>query len=173
LEVCAHQYDPESDFRIDWDTNAKDSVIITQYLGSKKEVRIPPSIQNFSVTEIGDEVFADNNNITGVTIPDGVTRIGIFTFEGCSSLTSITIGNSVESIGYWAFANCTSLTSVIKGNNVKSIGNRAFNGCDSLTSVTFQGLIPVGNFDEAAFDGDLRDKYLECGIGTYTRAIRE
>jgi len=129
------QYDPESDFRFDWDTNAKDSVIITQYLGSKKKVRIPPRIRNFQVTEIGDEAFADNNNITCVIIPNGVIRIGIFAFEGCSRLTSITIGNSVESIEYWAFANCTSLTSVIKGNNVKSIGTRAFFGCTSLTSI--------------------------------------
>jgi len=28
----------------------------------------------------------------------------------------------------------------------------------------------VGNFSDRAFQGDLRDKYLARGIGTYTRA---
>jgi hypothetical protein len=46
----------------------------------------------------------------------------------------------------------------------------AFAGCDSLTSVTFKCLIYTDMFSEdEVFPGDLRDKYLEGGIGTYTR----
>jgi len=50
----------------------------------------------------------------------------------------------------------------------------AFYGCYSLTSITFQGTITadnLGGFSESnfysPFDGDLRDKYLAGGIGTY------
>jgi len=44
----------------------------------------------------------------------------------------------------------------------------AFTYCEKLTSVTFQSTITADNFDDDAFDGDLRDKYLAGGIGTYT-----
>jgi hypothetical protein len=51
---------------------------------------------------------------------------------------------------------------------VTSIGQSAFQGCTRLSSVTFQGTIPSANFSSYAFHGDLRDKYLAEGIGTYT-----
>jgi hypothetical protein len=44
----------------------------------------------------------------------------------------------------------------------------AFTYCEKLTSVTFQGMITADNFRDDAFYGDLRDKYLAGGIGTYT-----
>ena len=106
------EYDPESDFRIDWDENAEGGVVIAKYIGSKKEVRIPPNIQNFPVTGIGDDAFADNKNITDITIPNGVTSIGFFAFSDCTCLNSITIPNSVAKIGYAVFEDCTSLTAI-------------------------------------------------------------
>jgi len=155
ITANAQQYDPESDFKFDWDPDVKDGVIITKYIGTKKEVRIPPSIQNYPVTSIRT-AFSGNRNLTSVTIPNSVTSIGEVAFVSCFNLTSVTIPNSVTSIGGWAFTNCT-----------------------SLTSVTFQGTIASGNFDNDAFGrrgedgyiGDLRDKYLasDGGIGTYVR----
>jgi len=103
------------------------------------------------------------------TIPNSVTSIGGYAFRMCS-LTSVTIPNSVTSIGSYAFLGCNSLTSVTIPNSVTSIGFQAFDFCSSLTSVTLQGTITVGNFSDRAFQGDLRDKYLARGIGTYTRA---
>ena len=108
IPAYAQQYDSEKDFQIDWDKNVKDGVIINKYIGTKKEVSIPPSIQNYTVTGIGYEAFKDNKNITKVTIPNGV--ISIDGFSGCTSLTSVTIPNSVTSID--GFSGCTSLTSV-------------------------------------------------------------
>jgi hypothetical protein len=58
------------------------------------------------------------------------------------------------------------------------MGAEVFYNCTSLTSVTFQSTITSDNLDEAAFGvdgygagylGDLRDKYLAGGTGTYTR----
>ena len=59
-----------------------------------------------SVTEIGNEAFANCSSLTSVTIPDSVTEIGEQAFYKCSSLTSITIPNSVTEIGDWAFGGC-------------------------------------------------------------------
>jgi len=144
IPVYAQQYDSEKDFQIDWDENVEGGVIITKYIGGKKEVRIPPSIQNKPVTGIGAIAFLGNTNITRVIIPNSVKRIegasinsndayGAFCY--CTSLTSITIPNGVTSIGSCAFYYCTDLSSVTIPDSVTSIGGSAFNGCTSLTSV--------------------------------------
>jgi hypothetical protein len=87
-------------------------------------------------------------------------------------LTGIIIPESVMSIGGYAFSRCAGLTSVIIPDSVTSIGTSAFSGCTGLESVTFEGTIPedgLGYFYNNIFPGDLRNKYLAGGIGTYTR----
>jgi len=74
-------------------------------------------------------------------IPDGVTKIENFALSGSANLTSVTIPDSVTSIGY-----------------------DVFGGCTSLTSVTFKGTISSFGSNP----GDLREKYLAGGPGTYT-----
>jgi len=91
--------------------------------------------------------------------------------------SSFTIPNSVTSIFDYAFDGCRNFTSVTIPNSVTSICDYAFNGCTNLTSVTFQGTITSSDFDIYAFGergtsgyiGDLRDKYLVGGKGTYMR----
>jgi hypothetical protein len=121
-----------------------------------------------SVTSIGDAAFAGCTSLTSVTIGDSVISIEYLAFSECTSLASITIPDSVISIEYAAFSYCTGLTSVTIGSGVTSIGDYAFSYCTSLTSVTFQSTITEDNFGDYAFHGDLRDKYLAGGIGTYT-----
>ena len=97
IPVYAQQYDSEKDFEIDWDKNVKDGVIITKYVGAKKEVRIPPNIQNNPVTGIGKSAFGYKESITRVIIPDSVTSIGGYAFSGCNSLTSVTFQSTISS----------------------------------------------------------------------------
>ena len=124
-----------------------------------------------SVTSIESGAFRNCTSLTSVTIPNSVTSIESGAFQNCTSLSSVTIPNSVTSIGNYAFSGCTSLTSVTIPNSVTSIGQDAFYVCTSLTSVTFQGTITSDNFAIIrAFNGDLREKYLAGGIGTYTSA---
>jgi hypothetical protein len=131
IPVYAQQYDSEKDFQVDWDDGG--GVKITKYIGLKKEVSIPPNIQNNPVTSIGG--FNDKTNITKVTIPNSVTNIGSKAFADCTGLTNINIPNSVTSIGSKAFANCTGLTNINIPNSVNSIGNEAFSRCSKLTNV--------------------------------------
>ena len=166
-----------------WDCTSLTSVIIPNGVTSIGEgafwvctsltsVTIPNS-----VTVIGACAFGHCTSLTSVTIPNSVTVIGSYAFWDCTSLTSVTIPNSVIRIGMDAFRDCTSLTSVTIPNSVTVIGDGAFFDCTSLTSVTFQGTIAansLGVVDDgyiySPFDGDLRDKYLAKGPGTYTRA---
>ena len=123
-----------------------------------------------SVTSIDGYAFQNCSSLTSIDIPNSVTSIGEYAFDSCSSLSSIPIPDSVTSIGRSAFSDCSSLTSIMIPESVTSIGQYAFDGCTGLTSVTFEGTITSTNFNTfKPFPGDLRDKYLAGGIGTYTR----
>lgn len=65
---------------------------ITKYNGTDTVVVIPPTINSWPVTKIGEDAFQDNTTITSVTIPDSVTEIGANAFAGCTNLTSVTYG---------------------------------------------------------------------------------
>lgn len=56
-----------------------------------------------SVTEIGDEAFADCTNLKSIAIPNSVTHIGSEAFYECESLENINISENVISIGSGAF----------------------------------------------------------------------
>jgi len=132
--------------------------------GSLTNVTIPNS-----VTSIGNGSFDACGRLTSVTIPNSVTKIGYNAFRNCEALMNITIPDSVTSIGSCAFGGCRSLTSITIPDSVTSIGEQSFYGCNNLTSVTFQGTISSVNFSNlVSFNGDLREKYLAGGIGTYT-----
>ena len=88
------------------------------------------------LTTIGDSAFTECSALASVTIPDSVTSIGHNAFLSCDALTSITIPNSVTSIGIQAFYGCAALTSVTIPDSVTSIGAGAFRACTALTSVT-------------------------------------
>ena len=121
------------------------------------------STTTYSVTTIGDSVFANNslngafegNALTSVIIPDSVTTIGGFAFRS-NALTSVIIPDSVTTIGGFAFAE-NALTSVIIGNSVKTIGVEAFDG-NALTSVIIPDSV------ETIEDGAFRDNALTSVI---------
>jgi hypothetical protein len=176
--IATTQTEAEPDTSTETTTTTEDGftitgTMLTGYSGTNPNIIIPNS-----VTSIEYGAFFGRTSITSVTIPDSVTSIVKFAFNGCTSLASVTIPNSVTSIGEGAFSGCTSLASVTIPNSVQEIWADAFTSCTSLASVTFQGTIAANNFGESqgidrvrppkTFDGDLQEKYLAGGIGTYT-----
>ncbi|MDR3020070.1 MAG: leucine-rich repeat domain-containing protein [Treponema sp.] len=80
---------------------------------------------------------------------------------------AFTVPDGVTSIKNAAFSGCTGLTGVTIGADITGIENYAFEGCSGLTSVTFKKNTLL--FNNTAFPGDLFDKFITEGIGTYTR----
>ena len=97
------------------------------------EVKIPHSITylglTYNVTRIEDNAFYSSQELTSVSIPDGIITIGKKAFQGCHELANITFPNSITTIGEDAFLGCYSLENIFIPYSVTSIGERAFSRC--------------------------------------------
>ncbi|MBQ8416173.1 MAG: leucine-rich repeat domain-containing protein [Clostridia bacterium] len=107
---------------------------LISYMGSKTELTLPASCQGNSY-RIYENAFKKSNNLTSVTIPDGVETIGKSAFAYCPNLTNVTISSDVTSIGESAFEDCSELLSVTVSPGLKEIGASAFKKCTNLTSI--------------------------------------
>jgi hypothetical protein len=143
--------------------------------GPDKPIKVSITINNPMLKSVVNIIKSSGKyvslNITGNLL----TTIPEYAFydddedEGCEELVGITLPNSVTKIELAAFNACTNLTSIIIPNSVTEIEGWAFTNCTNLTSVTFQGASISFYSKLNSFIGDLKDKYLAGGIGTYTR----
>ena len=139
----------ESDFEVR--QNPDNTITITRYNGSVRDVVIPATLHGLRVTVIGDLAFS-GKRLTSVVIPNTVITIedgrvdhhnlwGAFSHN--DNLTRVTLGNSIRTIGACAFAR-TGLTEIVIPNSVTSIGSYAFS-ISSIRRVTFgSGLRTIG-----------------------------
>ena len=109
-------------------------------------VDIPETLDNYTVTGIGERAFSGCVLLREVTIPQSVTSIGEMAFYDCCNLTSVTINNAATSIGDYAFALCEYLTTVLSGEHITTIGENAFWDCERLKNVTsLQDVTSIGS----------------------------
>lgn len=85
-----------------------------------------------SVTAIGDDAFANCDELSNVMIGNSVIAIGDYAFAYCDNLLNVIIPDSVVTIGDSALFNCQKLTCVTIGNNVTNISTSAFAMCSKL-----------------------------------------
>ncbi len=139
------------------------SQTILGYNSDEKDVVIPSTIEGVQVKVIGRDAFK-YENITSVTIPEGVVEIQSDAFYG-NLLTSVTLPSTLETFGDAAFFdnqltsitipekitilpdNCfanNKITEIIFNKNIKTIDRFAFDR-NELTSVTLpEGLETIG-----------------------------
>ncbi len=110
-------------------------------------------------------------NITSVTIEDGVTSIGKFAFTHCYYFTSIYLPDSVTWVAYAAFNECRGLTSVrFKAECImKPTGSGSnyatFDGCINLCTVILGGLAVTQTTLQGFSDKTMiRELILENGV---------
>lgn len=105
----------------------------------------------YPVIKINDNVFADNTNLTAVTLPEGLVEIGNSAFSGCQNLESLVLPESLTTFGRDAFNDCRLLKAIKIPSGVTTIPDRCFYGCSSLESVTIpEGVTTIGDY---AFSG--------------------
>lgn len=125
------------------------------------QLTIPKRIEDRLVTWIGNAAFANQSELSKITIPNSVLIIGANAFENCeklafalfednswlcemgnsafynTGLTLISIPKHVREIPTNAFAQCPSLTVVAfeTDSELKTIGNSAFYNCSNLIQI--------------------------------------
>ena len=136
------------------------TVEITKYYGTAKNLRIPETIEGLVVSKLGDQAFLFSHSLTSVTIPDSITQMGDNPFLVCMSLTEFIVSPDhptlavidnvlfdkvkKELISYPA-GNRSSMLYVIP-EGIRSVGNRAFDRCNVKNVVLPNTLTSIGNY---------------------------
>lgn len=89
-------------YRID-----ENGATITAAEATLAEANIPSAVEfegnQYPVIKINDNVFADNTNLTAVTLPEGLVEIGTYAFRECKNLESVAFPESLTTLGDYAF----------------------------------------------------------------------
>jgi hypothetical protein len=106
-------------------------------------VKIPSVVKHSGVTYqvvgIGSNAFANQSQMTSVTIPTSVRSIASDAFAN-SGLTSVTVPGDRVSIAANAFRNCRQLlTATVSGKNPQCQGD-AFTGCSSMKELRIRDI---------------------------------
>ena len=124
-------------------TKAKQAEVTSspnRYSGS---INIPSTVDyegiTYNVTKIGEQAFCYCENVTSMSIPNGIVDIGERAFSWCS-FESIIIPNSVKRIDYEAFYHCRKLASITFGNGLEKIDRKVFEDCVSLNKVVIKDI---------------------------------
>ena len=90
--------------------------------------------------------YTEEDDVTEVTIPNGITRIESLAFQHCH-LKTVVIPESVTEISSEAFHKCYHLQNVVISEGLTEIGDLAFNGCISLENIVIpEGVTKIGDY---------------------------
>lgn len=147
-----------------------DSYIVTGYDGTiSSQVSIAETVNEKSVTAVGDGVFSKCSRLISVHIPGSVKSVGKNAFSQCMNLETVIMEPGVETLGAYVFAGCTNLKTVSLPDGIESIGTRGFYYCGQLENISLPaGLKRIENslFEEAAVSGILEIPDGVTSIGT-------
>lgn len=135
---------------------------LVAYTGNDSEITLPASFRGQEYT-IAKGVFTNNQNLTSVTIPNGLTYLSDSVFAGCSNLATVSIPSSMDQIGKYAFAGCVALTEVNLGGTTL-LNQNAFNGCTNLSEIIFGSTIQTIGLN--AFSGCNNISAITCMAST-------
>lgn len=120
-----------ADFEIDSDN------VLQKYYGNASSVTIPSG-----VTEIAEDAFFANKDITSVVIPEGVTEIGSDAFWLCDNLEKVVLPSTIIKIGKNAF-NATAIKTIVIPDGCEEIGADCFTSCRQLIDI----YVPASVYD--------------------------
>ncbi len=156
-------------------TDDGEGALLTNYSGTSGDVVIPDTVDGHPVVAVGAHMFAYNEAVRSVMLPEGIRSIGNMAFfkcihlhdiiipegvtmideccfGGCSELSEVQLPASLEEVGRFGFLACTNLEEISFGDELKAIGPGAFQMCASLSKVS----IPSGkdvSIEEDSFAG--------------------
>lgn len=129
---------------------------VTGYTGQGGDITLPAVMVNpdntanvWRAKAVAQGAFAQNQTITGVTIPDNYQAIQEEAFLNCAHLVQVSLPQGLVAIDDRAFSGCTSLTEITFPAGISFIGNSAFYQAENLAAVRFEG--PAPRIEKNAF----------------------
>lgn len=113
---------------------------------------------------VGDFAFYNCTNLKSVTLPDTVVSIGEKSFMDCTELVVFNTGSSVMSIGESAFDSCVNLKSISLPSSLKYIAYKAFYRCESLVSITVPSSVNIMGETVFAYCDNLIQANIQANI---------
>lgn len=112
------------------------SIAIIEYNGNDTDLIIPSTIDGYTVTKIGSNMF-EGGELTSIIIPDSVSIIARSAFRNCSELKRVTMPCSSE-IWYKAFEGCVNIEKVVLTTGTGEMNNFSIAplGRDNVYTVT-------------------------------------
>lgn len=121
-----------------------ETVHISGYTGSDKEITIPTELDDYLVTGISESAFQANQNIVTLIVPGQIKEIGAKAFCNCQNLTNVTLEDGVQILGTKSFYNCSNISNLSISKSVYKVGEHAWSLCEQIQE-NIHGLIYVGN----------------------------
>ena len=147
--------------------NEKSEAVVSRYIGKERNVTVPETLDNHTVTTIaplgfsslsfidvsaegyrykeGEKWYIVTNNLLSVTLPDTIKTIGDYAFAYNGSLEKVNIPSEVSKIPQECFFGCKKMINMNLPDSVREIGSSAFEGCEVLESVEMRGVVNVGD----------------------------
>ena len=114
-------------------------LILNKYIVNKKTNRLVFGNKDTQILNqikiIGENYFANCQNIKEIVIPDNVVSIEQGAFSNCKKLTKVVLPKTIKSIKGKTFANCKNLKEIVIPDTINIIGEGAFSNCENLLKV--------------------------------------
>ncbi len=103
-------------------TEDGDGIVLTQYIGKGiPYIKLPEEIDGLPVVTLGKKLFANNDVLKGVILPEGLKRIENSVFSGCGNLDELELPEGLEHIGDFALW-ATGINEITIPSTVESLG---------------------------------------------------
>ena len=121
------------------------------------------STGTYTVSAVGNGSGVCNDEITSLTLSEGITSIGQSACWGKTTITTLVLPSTFTSIGSYAFGDCTGLTSIrISSSAAPTLGDDVFK-----TSDTTLGWDYIGQNCAVYVPAGTASKYKNTGTWTY------
>lgn len=122
--------------------------VITAYTGSETEIVIPATYSlssegqaiegsDYTITEIGDEVFKDSNIYSIDLSNTSILELGVRCFENTSNLSIVILPQTLISLGNYCF-NDSNLSNInLQETSISVLPDSCFSGTASLKNIIF------------------------------------
>ena len=111
--------------------------VLTEYNGPGGDAAVPDGVKYIGM--IGKYPFKDREDLTSITLPEGVERIETYAFCGCKSLKRVILPKTLQEIG--RFQDCTSLEEIVLPDGLRSIPAHTFQRCSRLKEISVPGKV--------------------------------